>query len=193
MQTSSDATAAAAAQQAVGREVATLGGGCFWCLEAVYDDLQGVTDVVSGYSGGHMANPDYRSVCTGLTGHAEVIQVAFDPGVISYEEILNVFFAIHDPTTLNSQGADVGPQYRSVIFTHGEIQQRIAEAVIARLSEAQIWPASIVTEVTPFEVFYPAEDYHQEYFKRNPYQGYCQAVISPKLAKFRKQFALRLK
>jgi peptide-methionine (S)-S-oxide reductase len=193
MQTSSDATAAAAAQQAVGREVATLGGGCFWCLEAVYDDLQGVTDVVSGYSGGHMANPDYRSVCTGLTGHAEVIQVAFDPGVISYEEILNVFFAIHDPTTLNSQGADVGPQYRSVIFTHGEIQQRIAEAVIARLSEAQIWPASIVTEVTPFEVFHPAEDYHQEYFKRNPYQGYCQAVISPKLAKFRKQFALRLK
>ena len=180
-------------QQPASLEVATLGGGCFWCLEAVFDDLQGVTDVVSGYAGGHVQNPDYKSVCTGRTGHAEVVQVTFDPSVVTYEDILGIFFAIHDPTTLNRQGADVGTQYRSAIYYHSDAQKATAEALIARLNAEHIWPNPIVTEVTAAPVFYPAEDYHQEYFKRNPYQGYCQAVISPKVAKFRKQYSAKLK
>lgn len=174
-------------------EIATLGGGCFWCLEAVFDDLQGVLDVVSGYSGGHVSNPDYKSVCTGTTGHAEVIQVTFDPQVISYQEILEVFFSIHDPTTLNRQGNDIGTQYRSAIFYHSPAQKATAEGVIADLSTQKIWPNPIVTELLPLDVFYPAEDYHQEYFKRNPYQGYCQVVVAPKVTKFRQKFSSRLK
>ena len=174
-------------------ETITLGGGCFWCLEAVYDQLEGVLDVVSGYAGGHKPNPDYKSVCNGKTGHAEVVQVTFDPQVISFKEILEVFFTIHDPTTLNRQGADVGTQYRSGIFYHTEEQKAIAEQVIAEFEAEKIWPNPIVTEVTPFDKFYPAEDYHQEYFQRNPYQGYCQVVIAPKVAKFRKKYAHRLK
>ena len=193
MQSTVNTTTAAGSQQAANREIATLGGGCFWCLEAVFDDLQGVTDVVSGYAGGHVQNPDYKSVCSGRTGHAEVVQVTFDPGVVSYEEVLGVFFAIHDPTTLNRQGADVGTQYRSAIFYHSGAQKAAAEAMIAQLNAEHIWPGPIVTEVTAAPVFYPAEDYHQEYFKRNPYQGYCQAVISPKVAKFRKQYSQKLK
>lgn len=175
------------------REVATLGGGCFWCLEAVFDELQGVVDVVSGYSGGHVPNPSYEAVCTGRTGHAEVVQITFDPDVISYRDLLRVFFSIHDPTTRNRQGADVGPQYRSVIFYHSPEQKAVAEDVIAELDAAGIWGRPIVTEVTPFQAFYPAEDYHQEYYRRNPYQGYCQVVIAPKVAKFRKEFMDRLK
>lgn len=174
-------------------EVATLGGGCFWCLEAVYDQVQGVTDVVSGYSGGRVPQPTYQQVCTGLTGHAEVVQVSFDPDQISFKEILQIFFSIHDPTTLNRQGADVGPQYRSVIFYHDEGQKATAEAVIAELEADRIWNDSIVTQVIPFEAFFPAEDYHQEYYQKNPWQGYCRVVINPKVAKFRKQFAERLK
>lgn len=173
--------------------IATLGGGCFWCLEAVYDDLEGVLDVVSGYVGGHVPNPDYKSVCTGTTGHAEVVQVTFDPQVISYKEILEIFFTIHDPTTLNRQGADVGTQYRSGIFYHSAEQAGIARQVIAEIEGAGLWPNPIVTEVTSLDTFYPAEDYHQEYFKRNPYQGYCRAVIAPKVVKFRAKFADRLK
>jgi peptide-methionine (S)-S-oxide reductase len=174
-------------------EIATLGGGCFWCLEAVYDQLQGVTDVVSGYSGGEVHNPSYQQVCTGRTGHAEVVQVTFDPSQISYREILEVFFSIHDPTTLNRQGADVGPQYRSAIFYHDEAQKATANALIGELTASKVWGNPIVTQVAPFNTFYPAEDYHQEYFARNPWQGYCQVVIAPKLAKFRKHFAERLK
>jgi peptide-methionine (S)-S-oxide reductase len=174
-------------------EAATLGGGCFWCLEAVYDQLQGVTDVVSGYSGGEVHNPSYQQVCTGRTGHAEVVQVTFDPSQISYREILEVFFSIHDPTTLNRQGADVGPQYRSAIFYHDEAQKATANALIGELTASKVWGNPIVTQVAPFNTFYPAEDYHQEYFARNPWQGYCQVVIAPKLAKFRKHFAERLK
>jgi peptide-methionine (S)-S-oxide reductase len=175
------------------REVATLGGGCFWCLEAVYDQLTGVTDVVSGYMGGHVANPTYRAVCNGTTGHAEVVQITFDPEQISFREILEVFFTIHDPTTLNRQGADVGTQYRSVIFTHSDAQQATAQQLIAELTAERVWPNPIVTEVTPASVFYPAEDYHQEYFARNGGQPYCQVVVAPKVAKFRKQFAARLR
>jgi peptide-methionine (S)-S-oxide reductase len=175
------------------REVATLAGGCFWCLEAVFDQLRGAEDVVSGYSGGHRANPSYEQVCAGTTGHAEVVQVTFDPDAISYADILKVFFAIHDPTTLNRQGPDVGTQYRSAIFYHSPGQKAAAEQVIAELDAAGIWPRPIVTEVAPFEAFYPAEDYHQEYFARNPNQGYCQVVVAPKVAKFRKQFLDRLK
>lgn len=174
-------------------QIATLGGGCFWCLEAVYDDLKGVTDVVSGYSGGHVKNPDYRLVCTGTTGHAEVVQVTFDPRQISFREILEVFFTIHDPTTLNRQGNDIGPQYRSVIFYHTQEQKQVAEEVIREMETAGIWPNRIVTELTPFSEFFPAEDYHQEYFKNNPYQPYCQVVIAPKVAKFRKKYLERLK
>jgi peptide-methionine (S)-S-oxide reductase len=174
-------------------DTATLGGGCFWCLEAVYDQVQGVTDVVSGYSGGTVPQPSYQQVCTGLTGHAEVVQVSFDSQQISFKEILHIFFSIHDPTTLNRQGADVGPQYRSAIFYHNEEQKAIAEAVIAELEAGHIWDDPIVTQVVPFEAFYPAEDYHQEYYQKNPWQGYCQVVISPKVAKFRKRFAERLK
>lgn len=174
-------------------EVATLAGGCFWCLEAVYDHLQGVEDVVSGYSGGEVPNPSYQAVCTGRTGHAEVVQIKFDPNRISFRELLGIFFTIHDPTTLNRQGADVGPQYRSAIFYHTPEQRETAEAVIRELEAEKIWPNPIVTEVTAFSVFYPAEDYHQEYFERNPYQPYCQVVVAPKVAKFRKQFMDRLK
>ncbi len=176
-----------------GLEVATLAGGCFWCLEAVYDDLQGVVDVVSGYSGGKVPRPSYAAVCTGLTGHAEVVQVTFDPKVISYREILEVFFSIHDPTSLNRQGADVGTQYRSGIFYHTPEQKAIAEQAIKEFNAEHIWNKPIVTQVVPFGEFYPAEDYHQEYFARNPDQGYCQVVIAPKVAKFRKKFLNRLK
>jgi peptide-methionine (S)-S-oxide reductase len=175
------------------REVATLGGGCFWCLEAVYDELRGVEKVESGYSGGTVPDPTYRQVCTGATGHAEVVQVTFDPEVVSFREILEVFFTIHDPTTLNRQGADVGPQYRSAILYHDEEQRRVAEEVISELEAEGVWDDPIVTEVTPFEVFYVAEDYHQEYFRNNGYQPYCQVVIAPKVAKFRKQYLERLK
>lgn len=175
------------------KEVATLAGGCFWCLEAVFDDLEGVEDVVSGYSGGDVPNPTYKHVCTGDTGHAEVVQVAFNPEVISYQDLLKVFFAIHDPTTLNRQGADAGTQYRSAIFTHSEEQERVAEQVITEINDAGIWDEPIVTEVVPLERFYTAEDYHQEYFRRNPDQGYCRSVIAPKVAKFRKQYLDRLK
>jgi len=174
-------------------EVATLGGGCFWCMEAVFDDLEGVEDVVSGYSGGHKENPTYQEVCTGTTGHAEVVQIKFDPDVISYADILRVFFSVHDPTTLNRQGNDIGTQYRSVIFYHSEQQKREAEKIISEITEARIYDNPIVTEVTAFKNFYPAEDYHQEYFAKNPYQPYCMAVVAPKVAKFRKQFAERLK
>ena len=174
-------------------EVATLGGGCFWCLEAVYDELRGVEEVESGYSGGPVPDPTYRQVCTGTTGHAEVVQVTFDPEVVSFREILEVFFTIHDPTTLNRQGADVGPQYRSAIFYHDEEQRRVAEEVISGLEAEGVFNAPIVTEVTPFDTFYVAEDYHQEYFSRNGYQPYCQIMIAPKVAKFRKQYLERLK
>ncbi len=175
------------------KETATLAGGCFWCLEAVFDELQGVEDVVSGYSGGDIPNPTYYEVCSGLTGHAEVVQIIFDPQVISFRELLEVFFTIHDPTQLNQQGADVGPQYRSAIFYHTPEQKAIAEQVIAELNAADIWDAPIVTEVTPFSAFYPAEDYHQEYYWQNPEQAYCQVVIAPKVAKFRKTFLQKLK
>lgn len=175
------------------REVATLAGGCFWCLEAVYDELKGVEDVVSGYTGGHLPNPGYRMVCTGMTGHAEVIQVTYDADVISFRDLLNVFFTIHDPTTLNRQGADVGTQYRSAIFYHTPEQKAIAEQTIKEINDSKIWGAPIVTEVTELGKFYPAEDYHQEYFANNPNQGYCRAVVAPKVAKFRKQFYEQLR
>jgi peptide-methionine (S)-S-oxide reductase len=174
-------------------EVATLGGGCFWCLEAVFKQLRGVTEVVSGYSGGVVPNPSYEQVCTGRTGHAEVVQVTFDSQVISYREILEVFFDIHDPTTLNRQGADVGPQYRSVIFYHTPRQKEVAEEVIQELNGAGVWDNPIVTEVEAFEAFFRAEAYHQQYFEQNPRQPYCRAVVAPKVAKFRKRHSLRLK
>lgn len=174
-------------------EVATLAGGCFWCLEAVFDDLQGVTDVVSGYSGGQRPNPTYEQVCTGTTGHAEAVQITFDPATLSYRELLEIFFAIHDPTTLNRQGADAGTQYRSAIFYHSEAQRAAAEALIAELDASGKWPNPIVTEVTAFAAFYPAEDYHQEYFRNHRGQPYCQVVIAPKLQKFRQRFSLQLK
>jgi len=174
-------------------EVATLAGGCFWCLEAVFDELKGVESVESGYSGGHVQNPSYAQVCDGETGHAEVVQVSFDPDVLSYKDLLTVFFTIHDPTTLNRQGNDVGTQYRSAIFYHSEEQKKGADEVIREISASGIWDAPILTEVTPFERFYIAEDYHQEYFKKNPFQGYCRVVIAPKVAKFRHKFAERLK
>ena len=176
-----------------GKEVATLAGGCFWCLEAVYDELRGVTDVVSGYAGGRVRNPSYQDVCAGTTGHAEVVQVTFDPAVVSFREILEVFFTVHDPTTLNRQGADVGTQYRSAIFYRSPEQKTTAEQVIREIDAAKIWSAPIVTEVVPLTDFYPAEDYHQEYFARNPTQGYCSFVIAPKVAKFRRQYLSKLK
>ncbi len=175
------------------REVATLGGGCFWCLEAVYDQLSGVTDVGSGYMGGHVNNPTYRAVCDGNTGHAEVVQVTFEPEEISFREILEVFFTIHDPTTLNRQGADAGTQYRSAIFTHSDAQQAAAKQLIADLTAEKLWNNPIVTEVTAASTFYLAEDYHQEYFARNGGQPYCQVVVAPKVAKFRKKYAARLR
>ena len=174
-------------------EVATLAGGCFWCLEAVFDDVRGVEDVVSGYMGGRDANPSYEAVCGGMTGHAEVVQLAFDPTVISYREILMVFFGIHNPTTLNQQGNDVGTQYRSAIFTHSSAQADLAKESIAHLTKEGIFNDSIVTEVVQAQTFFPAEQYHQEYFKRNPHQGYCAAVVSTKVAKFRNNFAKLLK
>lgn len=174
-------------------ETATLAGGCFWCLEAVFDELKGVESVESGYSGGHMESPSYRDVCTGTTGHAEVVQVRFDPTVLTYRDLLGVFFAIHDPTTPNRQGADVGTQYRSAIFYHSEAQKLAAEALIQELDSQQIWDAPIVTEIAPFKNFHPAEDYHQEYFSRNPLQPYCMMVVAPKVSKFRKRFIDRLK
>jgi peptide-methionine (S)-S-oxide reductase len=174
-------------------EVATLAGGCFWCLEAVYDELKGVESVESGYSGGQVPNPTYHEVCDGDTAHAEVVQVKFDPSVISYADLLHVFFTIHDPTTLNRQGNDVGTQYRSAIFYHDEEQKRVAEEVIREIEAQKLWTGPIVTEVTPFDKFYIAEAYHQEYFKHNRFQGYCRVVIAPKVAKFRQKFVDRLK
>jgi peptide-methionine (S)-S-oxide reductase len=176
-----------------GREVATLGGGCFWCLEAVYVQLKGVDKVVSGYSGGSVPNPSYQQVCTGTTGHAEVVQITFDPKVIGYRQILQVFFSIHDPTTPNRQGADVGPQYRSAIFYHDEGQKEVAREVMSEIASAGIWDDPIVTELTPLETFYRAEDYHQDYYAKNPNQGYCRIVIAPKVAKLRKEYFDRLK
>jgi peptide-methionine (S)-S-oxide reductase len=174
-------------------ETATLGAGCFWCVEAVFDDLKGVEDVMSGYSNGQTLNPTYREVCNGDTGHAEVIQIKFDPEVISYRDILKVFFAVHDPTTLNRQGGDIGTQYRSAIFFHSPEQEKTAREVIAELTAENIWDAPIVTEVTPVSNYFPAEDYHQEYFANNPNQPYCQAVVAPKVAKFRQKFLEKLK
>ena len=173
--------------------IATLGGGCFWCLDAAFVELTGVVSVVSGYCGGDDATPSYRSVCAGGSGHAEVVQVAFDPAQIGYRELLEAFFAIHDPTSLNRQGSDVGPQYRSVIFTHSDEQRAIAVSLIAELDGAALWPAPIVTEVRPAPRFCPAEDDHQGYFSRHTQQPYCQFVIAPKLAKLRRLFATRLK
>ena len=175
------------------REVATLAGGCFWCLEAVFDDLRGVEVVESGYAGGHVPNPTYQQVCSGATGHAEVVQITFDTTVVSFREILEVFFAIHDPTTLNRQGADIGTQYRSAIFYHSPEQKEIAEKLIAELNAENIWDAPVVTEVVPFKEFYVAEDYHQEYFAQNPSQPYCRAIVAPKVAKFRQKFLEKLK
>lgn len=175
------------------RETATLGGGCFWCLEAVFEDLRGVESAVSGYAGGRVPNPTYEHVCSGTTGHAEVVQVTFDPAEVSFRELLEVFFTIHDPTTLNRQGGDVGTQYRSAIFYHDEEQKRVAEEVIRDLEAEEVWANPIVTQVVPLTDFYAAEDYHQEYFARNPRAGYCQVVIEPKVAKFRKQYLSRLK
>lgn len=174
-------------------ESATLAGGCFWCLEAVFEQLEGVVSVESGYAGGQVERPTYQQVCTGTTGHAEVVQVRFDPDVLRFEDLLGVFFATHDPTTLNRQGHDVGSQYRSAIFTHGSEQRSTAEAFIADLERQGIWSDPIVTEVTELDAFYPAEEYHREYYRRNPEQAYCRAVVAPKVAKFRKQYAHLLK
>jgi peptide-methionine (S)-S-oxide reductase len=174
-------------------EVATLGGGCFWCLEAAFEQLQGIRKVESGFAGGSVPNPTYEHVCTERTGHAEVVQLTFDPQVISFRDLLEIFFVIHDPTTRNRQGVDVGTQYRSAIFYHSPEQKATAEQVIAELNAAGVWERPTVTEVTPFAAFYKAEDYHQGYFRANPYQGYCQAVVAPKVAKVRKQFTARLK
>lgn len=175
------------------RETATLAGGCFWCLEAVYDDANGVESVTSGYMGGRRANPTYEQVCSGATGHAEVVQIVFDPTVVSFRDLLQIFLVIHDPTTLNRQGNDIGTQYRSAIFYHSPEQKKIAEEVIGEVTRAGLYRDEIVTEVVPASTFYPAETYHQEYFARNPYQPYCQAVVAPKVAKFRKHFLDRLK
>lgn len=174
-------------------EIATLGGGCFWCLEAVFKDLRGVTAVVSGYAGGQVDRPSYKQVCTGTTGHAEVVQVRFDPEQLSYADLLRVFFAIHDPTTRDRQGNDVGPQYRSIILAHSDAQRCTAEQVMQEISAEKLWPRPLVTEVAPFTAFYEAEPEHHDYFARNPWSGYCQVVIAPKVAKFRKQFLDRLK
>ncbi|MEO6023821.1 MAG: peptide-methionine (S)-S-oxide reductase MsrA [Burkholderiales bacterium] len=174
-------------------EIATLGAGCFWCIEAVFDDLNGVADVVSGYMGGALVKPTYKQVCAGTTGHAEVIQITFDPAAVSFRDILDVFFTIHDPTTLNRQGNDVGTQYRSAIFFHSDEQQAIAEQAIAEFNAARLWDRPLVTEVVPAEIFYPAEDYHQQYFANNEFQPYCQMVVAPKVAKFRSKFIAKLK
>lgn len=173
-------------------ETATFGGGCFWCVEAIFQELKGVHSVASGYSGGNIPNPSYREVCTGTTGHAEVVQVKFDPEVISYETLVKVFFSTHDPTTLNRQGADVGTQYRSVIFYHNETQKAIAERLKKEFAPT-LWDDPIVTEISPYQSFYEAEEYHQDYYSNNPNQGYCRIVINPKVEKFRKQYAHLLK
>lgn len=175
------------------REVATLGGGCFWCVEAVYQELTGVEKVVSGYAGGHVKNPSYEAVCNGTTGHAEVVQITYDPEIISYEEILEVFWHVHDPTTLNRQGNDVGTQYRSIILYHDERQKQLAEMSRAKFDASDLWPNPIVTEIAALDTFYPAEGYHQNYYKDNPLQPYCMVVIGPKMRKFRKEFSERLK
>ena len=175
------------------REIATLAGGCFWCLEAVYLELRGVLGVQSGYAGGHVPHPSYELVCTGATGHAEVVQVTFDPDEISYRELLDVFFTIHDPTTLNRQGNDVGTQYRSAVFYHSPEQQTTVEQAIAELAAEKVWDDPIVTEVVPFTELYPAEEYHRDYFRQHPEQAYCRAVIAPKVAKARKAFLEKLK
>jgi peptide-methionine (S)-S-oxide reductase len=180
-------------QETPREEIATLAGGCFWCLEAVYADLEGVLRVESGYAGGTVPDPSYQQVCTGTTGHAEVVQVTFDPRVLSYRDLLEVFFNIHDPTTLNRQGHDIGTQYRSAIYYHSPQQKATAEQTIRELSEARRFAHPIVTEVAPLTAFYKAEPYHQEYFAHNPFQPYCQAVVGPKVAKFRKQYRERLK
>ncbi|MCB2179974.1 peptide-methionine (S)-S-oxide reductase MsrA [bacterium] len=174
-------------------ETATLAGGCFWCLEAVYDELTGVISVESGYAGGNIPDPSYKLVCTGTTGHAEVVQVTFDPEIITYQDLLNVFFTIHDPTTLNRQGADIGTQYRSAIFYHTPEQKEIAKQTIQQFTDEGVWDDPIVTEIVPLTDFYLAEDYHQEYFTNNPNQPYCRAVVAPKVAKFRKKFVNKLK
>jgi peptide-methionine (S)-S-oxide reductase len=174
-------------------EIATLGGGCFWCLEAVYREARGVVSVVSGYMGGLKPNPTYEQVCSGRSGHVEVVQVTFDSTVIAFREILEIFFTTHDPTTLNRQGNDIGTQYRSVIFYHSPEQRAVAEALIAELTTEKVFDDRIVTAVEPAQAFYPAEDYHQEYFANNPYQPYCSYVVAPKVQKFRKKFAGKLK
>jgi peptide-methionine (S)-S-oxide reductase len=174
-------------------QVATLAGGCFWCLEAVFDDLKGVDSVESGYSGGHVENPNYEQVCGGNTGHAEAVRVTFDPAILSYHDLLKVFFSIHDPTTLNRQGADTGTQYHSAIFYHDEEQKATAQQVIREFTENGLWADPIVTEVVAFDKFHMAEEYHQEYFKKNPFQGYCRVVIAPKVTKFRQKFVDQLK
>ena len=175
------------------KETATLAGGCFWCIEAVFDELKGVEAVVSGYSGGHVANPTYEQVCSETTGHAEAVQITFDPNIVSYKDILGVFFSVHDPTTLNRQGSDVGTSYRSAIFHHSPEQKAAAEQVIAEITKQKLYPRPVVTEVTAFDKFYPAENYHQEYFANNPVQPYCLFVVAPKVSKFRKKFFDRLK
>jgi len=175
------------------KEVATLGGGCFWCVEAIFSELRGVEKVESGYSGGRTPNPSYEDVCSDATGHAETVQITYDPASISYKQLLQVFLTVHDPTTLNRQGADVGTQYRSVIFYHDQAQKEVAEQVIRETNETKMWGKPIVTEVSPFAAFYKAEDYHQEYYKKNPWQGYCAVVIEPKVAKFRKKYQEMLK
>jgi peptide-methionine (S)-S-oxide reductase len=174
-------------------ETAILGGGCFWCVEAAYSEITGVTAVQSGYAGGHIEHPTYKQVCTGQTGHAEVVEVKFDPAVISYEDVLRVFFTIHDPTQLNRQGGDIGTQYRSVIFYTDPAQEAAARKIIAEFESSGAWGAKIVTEVSPAPIFYRAEPEHDHYFARNPYAGYCQAVIAPKIAKMRKAFSARLR
>jgi peptide-methionine (S)-S-oxide reductase len=174
-------------------ETATLAGGCFWCTEAVFSDLKGVRRVVPGYTGGTVPHPTYEQVCTGRTGHAEAVEITFDPTVVSYRDLLRIFFTTHDPTTLNRQGNDVGTQYRSAVFFHDEAQRATAESVMQELSEAGVWRKKIVTELVPYSVFYEGEEYHHNYFRRNPEKGYCQVVIAPKVAKFRKQYADRLR
>ncbi len=174
-------------------ENATLAGGCFWCLEAVFQEIQGVEHVASGYIGGRRPNPSYEQVCSGATGHAEAVQVQFDPAVVSYADILDVFFAIHDPTTLNRQGADMGTQYRSAIFWHSDVQRAAAEETVRKLTEARLFEDPIVTQIVPAGEFFPAEDYHQNYYRQNPNQGYCRAVIAPKVSKFRASALARLR
>jgi peptide-methionine (S)-S-oxide reductase len=174
-------------------EIATLGGGCFWCLEAVFKELRGVTSVQSGYAGGHVVNPSYKQVCSGTTGHAEVVQVRFDPAQLDYADLLRVFFTTHDPTTKDRQGNDVGTQYRSIILTHSDAQESAAKAVMQEIAGAKLWPAPLVTQIEKLTTFYPAEAEHDDYYERNPWSGYCQVVIAPKVAKFRKAFKDRLR